>query len=542
MAYEVLARKWRPKQFEDVIGQEHVTRTLTHAIESNRVAHAYLFVGPRGIGKTSLSRIFAKALDCEHGPTPHPCDECDICKEIMAGNSLDVIEIDAASNTGVDNIRDIRDSIQFAPARARFKIYIIDEVHMLSTGAFNALLKTLEEPPPHAKFIFATTEVDKLPATIISRCQRFDLRRIPTAEIVKALKRIATAEGVTADNDALLAIARGAEGGMRDALSALDQIISFKGQQVTEADVLAVFGLVSRSQLESLATAILKGDMANGLRIIDELDHGGKDLRRLVIELMSHFRNLLVRQQLGNDALSALDATPEQLATLDEQAKLADSGRVLRIAEHLADLENRIRFALSRRTVFETAFLRCCRAATVVTLDQVIRQLTALQSGQPIPAASFTARPPVATAPSAAPAVRTARPPAPAPSMASRPSPAPAPAPRATRPAPSAPSSREKNGIVIPTLPKPPTAPQPPAHPQNGIVVPHLPPAPTAPATVEHKPVLAPSHSKALETPAVKKALDLFKGQVVGVEDPKPVECVETPMPEECDSESDGDA
>ena len=549
MAYEVLARKWRPKQLEDVIGQEHVTRTLSHAIENNRVAHAYLFVGPRGIGKTSLSRIFAKALDCEHGPTPHPCDECDLCKEIMAGNSLDVIEIDAASNTGVDNIRDIRDSIQFAPARARFKIYIIDEVHMLSTGAFNALLKTLEEPPPHAKFIFATTEVDKLPATIISRCQRFDLRRIPTAEIVKALKRIATAEGVTADNDALLAIARGAEGGMRDALSALDQIISFKGQQVTEADVLAVFGLVSRSQLEALATSILKGDMANGLRIIDELDHGGKDLRRLVIELMSHFRNLLVRQQLGEDALSALDATPEQLATLDEQAKLADSGRVLRIAEHLADLENRIRFALSRRTIFETVFLRCCRAATVVTLDQVIRQLAALQSGQPLPQVTTAPAPAPATtrpqAPAAsAPAPATTRPqapaaPAPAPAT-TRPqaTAAPAPAPATTRP--QAPAAPAKSGIVIPSLPHAPSAAPAASHPSGGIIVPHLPqqsaPKPAVSATVPTA-----DHSKALEAPAIKKAIDLFKGQVVGVEDPKPVECTEPEMPEECDSDC-GDA
>ena len=185
----------------DVIGQEHVTRTLQHAIESGRVAHAYLFVGPRGIGKTTLSRIFAKALNCEHGPTPTPCDECDLCREIMAGNALDVIEIDAASNNGVDNIRDIRDSIQFAPARARYKIYIVDEVHMLSTGAFNALLKTLEEPPPYVKFIFATTEIDKLPATIISRCQRFDLRRIPTTLIVEHLRRIAGEEGVKADGD-----------------------------------------------------------------------------------------------------------------------------------------------------------------------------------------------------------------------------------------------------------------------------------------------------------------------------------------------------
>ena len=353
MAYEVLARKWRPRQMADVIGQEHVTRTLRHAIESGRVAHAYLFVGPRGIGKTTLSRIFSKALNCERGPTPEPCDACSLCQEIMAGNSIDVIEIDAASNNGVDNIRDLRESIQFPPVRARFKIFIIDEVHMLSQGAFNALLKTLEEPPPYAKFILATTEIDKLPATIISRCQRFDLRRIPTTMIVEHLRHIAEREGVKADGDALLAIARGAEGGMRDALGALDQIISFKGAEISEQDVLAVFGLVSRSQLEDLAAAILHGDMAAGLRIIDDLDRKGKDLRRLSVELMEHFRNLLVRQHLGNDAATALDVTPEQLAALDAQAGLADSARLLRVAEHLADLESRIRNALSQRTLFE---------------------------------------------------------------------------------------------------------------------------------------------------------------------------------------------
>ncbi len=383
MAYEVLARKWRPKHFADVIGQEHVTRTLRNAIESRRVAHAYLFVGPRGIGKTTLSRIFAKALNCSSGEdaSSDPCDKCTNCTEIMAGTSLDVIEIDAASNNGVNNIRDIRDEAQFAPASSRYKVFIIDEVHMLSTGAFNALLKTLEEPPPHVKFIFATTEVDKLPATIISRCQRFDLRRIPTAMIVKALSSICEKEGVKADEDALLAIARGAEGGMRDALSALDQIISFKGNDVTEADVLAVFGLVSRKQIEDLTTAILKGDMAGGLKIIDTLDQSGKDLRRLVIEMLEHFRNLIVRQQLGDDAGTILDVTPEQLKALDNEAGLTDTARVLRIAEHFADLEGRIRYALSRRTIFETVFLRCCRAATTVTLDQLVKLVRSSELG-----------------------------------------------------------------------------------------------------------------------------------------------------------------
>lgn len=487
MAYEVLARKWRPRQFVDVIGQEHVTRTLRHAIVSERVAHAYLFVGPRGIGKTTLSRIFAKALNCEQGPTADPCDVCDLCREIMNGNSLDVVEIDGASNNGVDNIRDLRDAVQFAPARARFKIFIIDEVHMLSTGAFNALLKTLEEPPPHAKFILATTEVDKLPATIISRCQRFDLRRIPTALIVDSLRRIATKEQVEADTDALLAIARGAEGGMRDALSALDQIISFKGSPVTEADVLAIFGLVSRENLEKLATAILKGDMAGGLQIIDELDRGGKDLRRLVLEMLEHFRNLLVCQQLGGQT-SSLDVTPEQLAALEEQAKLADCERILRVAEHLAELEGRIRHALSRRTLFETVFVRCCRAATTATIDQLIRQLADLQANPPAagepstaainaPASVPVVAAPARTVPPAAPAAR------PAP-VAPMPSSVPPVAPAAARLVPPPP-------VAKPAAGSPPVATEPPAAPKRNP----------------------------MEDAGVKAALELFNGQIVRVEE-----------------------
>lgn len=383
MAYEVLARKWRPKHFCDVIGQEHVTKTLQNAIASKRVAHAYLFVGPRGIGKTTLSRIFAKALNCSAGDdaTADPCDNCTNCKEIMAGTSLDVIEIDAASNNGVNNIRDIREDAQFAPTSSRYKVFIIDEVHMLSTGAFNALLKTLEEPPPHVKFIFATTEIDKLPATIISRCQRFDLRRIPTGLIVKSLSKICEAEGVTASEDALLAIARGAEGGMRDALSALDQIISFKGTNVTEDDVLSVFGLVSREQIVRLTTSMLKGDMALGLKIVNDLDARGKDLRRLLLEMLNHFRDLLVLQQLGAEATTILDVTPEQLKSLQEQAPLVDSKRILRVIENFADLENKMRYTLSRRTIFETALLRSCRAVKTVSLDSVIQALAKAKLG-----------------------------------------------------------------------------------------------------------------------------------------------------------------
>jgi DNA polymerase-3 subunit gamma/tau len=393
MAYEVLARKWRPKQFEDVVGQEHVTRTLRHAVESGRVAHAYLFVGPRGIGKTSLARIFAKVLNCEAAAPGKSCDVCDMCRETAEGRSLDVLEIDGASNNGVDQVRGLRDQVAFAPTRGRYRIFIIDEVHMLSSAAFNALLKTLEEPPPHVKFIFATTEGDKVLPTIVSRCQRFDLRRIQTPLIVERLRTICESERITIDDDALLAVARGAEGGMRDALSSLDQLISFKGDSLTEDDVLAVFGLVSRKALEGLATAVLKGDMPEILKLVNAFDSSGKDLRRLTVELMEHFRNLLIYQYVGGERMESLDATPEQIKTLAQQADLADSTRVTQIADQLAEMEGRLRYALSVRTLIEMTLIRCARVAQAVSLEDILKRLHAIR----------TSEPPAASAPKAAP-------------------------------------------------------------------------------------------------------------------------------------------
>ncbi|MFM7817656.1 MAG: DNA polymerase III subunit gamma/tau, partial [Verrucomicrobiota bacterium] len=290
MSYQVIARKYRPQRFEDVVGQEHVTTTLMNAVRSGRIAHAYLFCGPRGTGKTTLARIFAKALNATGGPRVDFTEDDPRVKEIAEGRSMDVLEIDGASNNGVEQVRELRDTARFAPASGKFKIYIIDEVHMLSTAAFNALLKTLEEPPAHVKFIFATTDPEKVLQTILSRCQRFDLRRIPTPLIVEHLGRIAHQESVELDEAALHAIARGADGGMRDAQSTLDQLISFCGARVVESDVLSMFGLASRQHLLSLAGAILAADRAGSLRLLHDLASGGKDLGRLLGDLLAHFR------------------------------------------------------------------------------------------------------------------------------------------------------------------------------------------------------------------------------------------------------------
>src|SRR5512134_1596597 len=301
MAYQVIARKYRPQRFADVVGQEHVTQTLANAIAQKRIAHAYLFCGPRGTGKTTIARIFAKCLNCTGGPKLDFADDDPRCIEIAEGRSLDVIEIDGASNRGIDEIRELRETVKYAPATSKFKIYIIDEVHMLTKEAFNALLKTLEEPPAHVKFMFATTEPEKVLATILSRCQRFDLRRIPVALIVQHLAHIAKAEKVQIEEPALHAIARGADGGMRDAESALDQLISFCGGRIAEADVLSMFGLTARSQVVALARAVLQGEAEKALRELNALAEHGKDLGRLLSDLLGHFRNLLLFQVSNGD-------------------------------------------------------------------------------------------------------------------------------------------------------------------------------------------------------------------------------------------------
>ncbi len=385
MAYQVIARKYRPQRFSDVVGQEHVTRTLTNAIEQKRVAHAYLFCGPRGTGKTTIARIFAKCLNCEGGPKIDFSDKDPRCIEIAEGRSLDVLEIDGASNNGVEQVRELRETCKYAPANSTFKIYIIDEVHMLSTAAFNALLKTLEEPPAHVKFMFATTDPEKVLPTILSRCQRFDLRRIPAALIVKHLTHIAKLEKVKLDEPALYAIARGADGGMRDAESTLDQLISFCGDKIEEADVLTMFGLAAQSQILGLSKAVLAGEIQTALGLLNELAQNGKDLGRLLSDLLNHFRNLLIFQVSRGD-LKLLEVSEVEVATLKEQTALATTESLTRILEVLADSELRLRDAASRKILLEVALLKAIEARNAVSLDSVLTQLNQLrgQSGPSI--------------------------------------------------------------------------------------------------------------------------------------------------------------
>ncbi|HKS37501.1 MAG TPA: DNA polymerase III subunit gamma/tau [Verrucomicrobiae bacterium] len=389
MSYQVIARKYRPQRFEDVVGQEHVTQTLANAIQQNRIAHAYLFCGPRGTGKTTIARIFAKCLNCTGGPKTNFPEDDPRCVEIAEGRSLDVIEIDGASNRGIEEIRELRDTVKYAPASSRFKIYIIDEVHMLTKEAFNALLKTLEEPPAHVKFMFATTEPEKVLPTILSRCQRFDLRRIPSALIVKHLALIATQEKVHIDAAALYAIARGADGGMRDAESTLDQLISFCGERIEEADVLSMFGLAAQGQILALSRAVLAGDVERALRELSELAKYGKDLGRLLSDLLRHFRNLLIYQVSRGD-MDILEVSEAEAADLKEQSAGVSADALTRIMEVLADCETRLRDAASKKILIEVALLKGIEARNAVSIDTVLRQLQQLRSADGVGSGAAT--------------------------------------------------------------------------------------------------------------------------------------------------------
>jgi DNA polymerase-3 subunit gamma/tau len=370
-AYQVIARKWRPQTFADVVGQDHVVRTLTNAITRGRIAHAYLFVGPRGTGKTSTARIFAKALNCTNGPKADFDVNDPACKAIADGSHLDVIEIDGASNNGVDQVRDLRETVRYAPAQGKFKVYIIDEVHMLTAAAFNALLKTLEEPPAHVKFVFATTDPQKVLPTIISRCQRFDLKPIPNELIVERLKKIAKDEKIKVSEAALECIARLADGGMRDAQSILDQMISFCGAEIGEPDVLDVYGLVAGEKVAALGAAVASGDHKKIVAIVDECDAAGRDLVRLLVDLQALVRTALldaIAKGGKSDALGGAAMTTEQIT---------------RMLDGLREGEGSVKLGLAEKINFEVTLLKAVEASRARAIDSLIKELASLADEAP---------------------------------------------------------------------------------------------------------------------------------------------------------------
>jgi DNA polymerase III subunit gamma/tau len=380
VSYEVFARKYRPQTFDDLVGQAHVSRTLKNAVAQNRLAHAYLFVGPRGIGKTSTARILAKSLNCVKGPTVTPCGECDNCREIAAGNSLDVIEIDGASNNSVEDVRQLRENVRYAPAKGRYKIYLIDEVHMLSAAAFNALLKTLEEPPEHVKFIFATTEPQKVLPTILSRCQRFDLHRIPANLIAKHLQFIAGKEKISVEPAAAHAIARGAEGGLRDAESMLDQLVAFCGEKISENDVLDVFGFTSEQTVVDLTGRILRGGTPSAIDLLHQQSEAGKDMMRLMSDLIAYLRDLLVFKAKP-DALKE-DVEADVQTSLATHAELVTTDRLLELVDQFAAAEGRMKWAPNKKLHFEVAIIKAIQSLGQATLDEVIEKLGELCGGK----------------------------------------------------------------------------------------------------------------------------------------------------------------
>ncbi|MFP6873478.1 MAG: DNA polymerase III subunit gamma/tau [Verrucomicrobiales bacterium] len=394
-SYKVFARKYRPRTFDHVLGQDHVVQTLRNAIAQERLAHAYLFVGPRGTGKTSIARILAKALNCTGGPKIDFDPDEEICQEIADGRCLDVLEIDGASNNGVEQVRELRNNVKFAPARGRYKIYYIDEVHMLSTAAFNALLKTLEEPPDHVKFIFATTEAEKILPTIISRCQRFDLRRIPTRIISDHLGHIAEQEDINLDPLAATAIAKGAEGGMRDAQSMLDQLVAFCGEDIKEPDVLEIFGFTALETIAGLGEALLNRETVAALEKIYAQSESGKDLSKLLVDLIGHLRSVLVYQVDPDGA--AKDLTPEILDRVKAQAANVDTERLLAVIDHFATIDGRMKWAPNKRLHLEVGIIKAIQILASTRLSDVIDAIDGTLAAMPEqPSASTTVSPPAA--------------------------------------------------------------------------------------------------------------------------------------------------
>ncbi|UCD83357.1 MAG: DNA polymerase III subunit gamma/tau [Deltaproteobacteria bacterium] len=378
MSYVVLARKWRPQRFEEVIGQNHITTTLRNAISSGRIAHAFLFAGSRGVGKTSVARILAKALNCEQGTSPDPCDQCLPCQEITAGNSLDVQEIDGASNTGVDDVRELRENIKYTPSRGKYRIYIIDEVHMLSTSAFNALLKILEEPPAHAIFVFATTEPHRIPETIISRCQRFDFRRIPQGVIRERLKEVLSQEGVELSEQGLVLISKEAEGSMRDALSLLDQIIAYAGKDIPDDKVIEVLGVADRKLLFEASLAVLERDAQSCLEISNKVYNYGYDIKQFGKELLEHFRNLLVVKVAQNPE-RLLDLTVNEIEELREQGGKLGLEEILQLFNILLKGEEEIARSPYPKLILELTLVKMAQVKKIYPLEELLQKISKLE-------------------------------------------------------------------------------------------------------------------------------------------------------------------
>lgn len=380
MSYTALYRKWRPTGFADVKGQDHIVQTLKNQITGQRIGHAYLFCGTRGTGKTTIAKIFAKAVNCEHPVDGSPCGECESCQSIVSGRSMNVVEIDAASNNGVENIREIREQVQYPPTEGRYRVYIIDEVHMLSTGAFNALLKTLEEPPSYVIFILATTEVHKIPITVLSRCQRYDFRRITIETIAARLRELADAEQIPVEERALTYLAKAADGSMRDALSLLDQCVAFHfGTLLTYDNVLEVLGAVDSSVFSQLLREILAGDTAGCIHRLEEMVIQGRELGQFVVDFIWYLRNLLILKTT-EDAETMLEMSEDNLRLLREEAKMVNGETLMRFIRIFSELSNQLRYASQKRVLIEIALIKLTKPQMEPNLDSILQRLSELEA------------------------------------------------------------------------------------------------------------------------------------------------------------------
>ena len=379
MSYTALYRKFRPVEFEDVKGQEHIITTLKNQIEANRIGHAYLFCGTRGTGKTTVAKIFAKAVNCEHPVNGSPCGECAMCRSIAAGTSMNVIEIDAASNNGVDNIREIREEVAYRPTEGKYKVYIIDEVHMLSIGAFNALLKTLEEPPEYVIFILATTEVHKIPITILSRCQHYDFKRISIETITDRMRDLMQEEQVEVEEKALRYVAKAADGSMRDALSLLDQCIAFYlGQKLTYDNVLEVLGAVDTDVFSRLLRSVIRRDVPKVLDIVDDLVMQGRELTQLATDFTWYLRNLLLVKTSDNIE-DVLDVSTENMQQLQEEAGMVEADMLLRYIRIFSELSGQLKYAAQKRVLLEVALIKLCTPAMETSSDSILDRIRVLE-------------------------------------------------------------------------------------------------------------------------------------------------------------------